>query len=80
MQFRYPSFATRSWLLSICNALNAIFIKQILNFTIFKSKISADNYFITDQNTVYFLTFTVTGWVDARLTGRAGFHPKRIQI
>jgi len=25
---------------------------------------SADNYFITDQNGVYFLTFTVTDWVD----------------
>jgi REP element-mobilizing transposase RayT len=25
---------------------------------------SADNYFITDQNAVYFLTFTVTDWVD----------------
>lgn len=25
---------------------------------------SADNYFITDQNAVYFLTFTVTDWID----------------
>jgi len=25
---------------------------------------SADNYFITDQNGIYFLTFTVTDWVD----------------
>lgn len=25
---------------------------------------SADNYIITDQNAVYFLTFTVTDWVD----------------
>lgn len=25
---------------------------------------SADNYFITDQNSIYFLTFTVTDWVD----------------
>ena len=25
---------------------------------------SADNYFIEDQNAVYFLTFTVTDWVD----------------
>jgi len=25
---------------------------------------SADNYFITDQNAVYSLTFTVTDWVD----------------
>ena len=25
---------------------------------------SADNYFITDQNGVYFLTFTVTDWLD----------------
>ena len=25
---------------------------------------SADNYFITDQNGVYFLTFTVTDWID----------------
>ena len=25
---------------------------------------SADNYFITDQNAVYFLTFTVIDWVD----------------
>jgi len=25
---------------------------------------SADNYFITDQNAVYFLTFTVSDWVD----------------
>jgi putative transposase len=25
---------------------------------------SADNYFITDQNAVYFLTFTTTDWVD----------------
>ncbi len=25
---------------------------------------SADNYFITDQNAAYFLTFTVTDWVD----------------
>ena len=24
----------------------------------------ADNYFIIDQNSVYFLTFTVTGWID----------------
>jgi hypothetical protein len=29
---------------------------------------SADNYFITDQNAVYFLTFTVTDWIDTRLT------------
>jgi hypothetical protein len=28
---------------------------------------SADNYFITDQNGIYFLTFTVIDWVDARL-------------
>jgi REP element-mobilizing transposase RayT len=27
-------------------------------------KMSADNYFITDQNAVYFFTFTVTDWVD----------------
>jgi len=46
---------------------------------ILKQKLSADNYFITDQNGVYFLTFTVTDWVDARLTGRAGFYEKRIQ-
>ena len=25
---------------------------------------SADNYFITDQNGIYFLTFTVTDWID----------------
>jgi REP element-mobilizing transposase RayT len=25
---------------------------------------SADNYFITGQNAVYFLTFTVTDWID----------------
>jgi len=25
---------------------------------------SADNYFITDQNAVYFLSFTGTGWID----------------
>ncbi|WP_159521676.1 hypothetical protein [Sunxiuqinia indica] len=25
---------------------------------------SADNYFITDQNAVYFLTFTVVDWID----------------
>lgn len=25
---------------------------------------SADNYFITDQNAVYFLTFTVEDWID----------------
>ena len=25
---------------------------------------TADNYFISDQNAVYFLTFTVTDWVD----------------
>ena len=25
---------------------------------------SADNYFIKDQNALYFLTFTVTDWVD----------------
>ncbi len=25
---------------------------------------SADNYFITDQNAIYFLIFTVTDWVD----------------
>ncbi|NQU88204.1 MAG: transposase [Mariniphaga sp.] len=25
---------------------------------------TADNYFITDQNAVYFLTFTVTDWID----------------
>lgn len=25
---------------------------------------SADNYFITDQNAVYFLTFTITDWID----------------
>jgi putative transposase len=25
---------------------------------------SADNYFITDQNAIYFVTFTVTDWVD----------------
>ena len=25
---------------------------------------SADNYFIKDQNAVYFLTFTVTDWID----------------
>lgn len=25
---------------------------------------SADNYFISDQNAVYFLTFTVTDWID----------------
>ena len=25
---------------------------------------SGDNYFITDQNAVYFLTFTVTDWID----------------
>ena len=25
---------------------------------------SADNYFITDQNAVYFLTFTVIDWID----------------
>ena len=25
---------------------------------------SADNYFITDQNAVYFLTFSVTDWID----------------
>lgn len=25
---------------------------------------SADNYFINDQNALYFLTFTVVGWVD----------------
>lgn len=25
---------------------------------------SADNYFITDQNGIYFLTFTVIDWVD----------------
>jgi REP element-mobilizing transposase RayT len=25
---------------------------------------SADNYFIKDQNGVYFLTFTVTDWID----------------
>jgi len=25
---------------------------------------SADNYFITEQNAVYFLTFTVTDWID----------------
>ena len=25
---------------------------------------SADNYFITDQNSVCFLTFTVTDWID----------------
>ena len=25
---------------------------------------SSDNYFISDQNAVYFLTFTVTDWVD----------------
>jgi hypothetical protein len=33
---------------------------------------SADNYFITDQNGVYSLTFTVTDWVDV-------FYEKRIQ-
>ena len=26
---------------------------------------SADNYFITDQNGIYFLTFTIIDWVDA---------------
>jgi REP element-mobilizing transposase RayT len=25
---------------------------------------SADNYFITDQNAIYFLTFTVIDWID----------------
>lgn len=25
---------------------------------------SADNYFITDQNAVYFVTFTITDWID----------------
>ena len=25
---------------------------------------SADNYFITDQNANYFLTFTVVDWID----------------
>ncbi|WP_321286507.1 hypothetical protein [uncultured Sunxiuqinia sp.] len=25
---------------------------------------SADNYFITDQNGLYFLTFTVIDWID----------------
>jgi len=25
---------------------------------------SADNYFINDQNAVYYLTFTITDWVD----------------
>ncbi len=25
---------------------------------------SADNYFINDQNSVYFLTFTIVDWVD----------------
>ena len=25
---------------------------------------SADNYFINDQNAIYFLTFTVIDWVD----------------
>ena len=29
-----------------------------------KQKMSADNYFIKDQNAVYFLTFTVTDWID----------------
>lgn len=31
---------------------------------------SADNYLITDQNAVYFLTFTVTDRIDTRQTGR----------
>ena len=25
---------------------------------------SADNYFIEDQNAIYFLTYTVTDWID----------------
>ncbi len=25
---------------------------------------SSDNYFIADQNALYFLTFTVTDWID----------------
>lgn len=29
---------------------------------------SADNYFIKDQNAVYFLTFTVVDWVDVFTT------------
>lgn len=36
-------------------------------------------YTITDQAAVHFITFTVVGWIDARLTGRAGFHKERIQ-
>lgn len=31
---------------------------------------SADNYLTTDQNAVYFLTFTVTDRIDTRQTGR----------
>jgi len=31
---------------------------------------SADKYLTTDQNAVYFLTFTVNDLIDARLTGQ----------
>ena len=31
---------------------------------------SADNYLITDQNAVYFLTFKVIDRIDVRMTGR----------
>lgn len=31
---------------------------------IFKTKMSADNCHITDQNALHFLTFTVTDWIE----------------
>ena len=37
---------------------------NVRKIAIFKTKMSADNYFIKDQNAVYFLTFTVTGWIE----------------
>jgi hypothetical protein len=37
---------------------------NVSKIAIFKTKMSADNFFIKDQNAVYFLTFTVTDWID----------------
>lgn len=37
------------------------------------------NYKFLNPDGVYFISFAVVEWLDARLTGRAGFYTKRIQ-
>jgi len=39
----------------------------------------SSKYKFSDQDKLYFISFAVINWIDARLTGRAGIYPQRVQ-